>query len=55
MRYRTQCPIYQSFGYQVRFAHFTTKTPAKNGCAIFGFAHPPPVVEKLNQNFRNEK
>jgi len=34
---------------QVRYAHFTTKTPAKNGGAIFGSPTRHPV-EKLNRN-----
>jgi len=32
-----------SFGCQVRYAHFTTKTPRQKIAAqLFGFAHPPP-------------
>jgi len=44
-----------SFGCQTRCAHFTTKTPAKNGYAIFGSPARLPM-EKLNRyrKMRNE-
>jgi len=32
--------------YRVRFAHTIKQTHAKNGYAIFGFAHPPPKINE---------
>jgi len=46
-----------SFGYQVRCAHFITKTPRqKTATPLFGFAHPPPkTINQKNAIFLLKK